>query len=333
MTKELDILAIGSRFNHKTVKTTKFRGNRALLDYSVILFDLKSCYEEFEKGTYPAEVNGSIVTKWITQFSQEEYQALNKEIKAYQQMLKESAEQGSTLITFLPIEGIELLQIFEEILYQSTTGLEIELAQREGSKIQECYGEPFTSFFEKNPNAFKYEICIPETFGSSIFKINGTSLVVGSYFRINNANLILLPTLKNDKDIEAKFIDSLPDLVKALTTPILYVNNKDETVRFYGVEIKLTPKEFNFLYLLAKNAGELISYEQLTDKQHTHSQDKSVNESARKTKSNIIRKISKKLKETQMTNLEKKVNSSWPIKTENDNGCKLLIDPSAVTCI
>lgn len=225
----MNILAVDCYFEHGNVSTDEFGSSITFLDYDVIIWD-----PNFTLSSYEADRTSSTY-RGIKNLSEKDSTTIQYDIKRRKNEIKELFKLGRTVIVFMAPNQISYYHtgekqfsgtgknrvttnIVNQIDLLSILPQKLNVTEAKGSNIDCRASEPFKSFFTTNKKHFQYEAYFNQTTGSPLYFVKGTDRAVGSYLKIENGNLLFIPTFADDddEDLQKGFIDSVIVLVDEL---------------------------------------------------------------------------------------------------------------------
>lgn len=225
----MEILTVDCYFNHDKTSECSINSTITFLDYDVIIWD-----PNYSLGNYEADRRDGTYMG-LKSLSDKDSTLIQQDIKRRKNEVSEMLKLGRTVIVFMSpnqecyyytgekqfsgtgrsrvttniVNKIDLLSILSQSL--NVTGAT-------GSSLDCRATEPFRTFFNANNEHFHYEAYFNKPIGNPLFFIKGTNKVVGTHLKIENGNLLFIPTFvdEDDEQLQKEFIDSVITLVDEL---------------------------------------------------------------------------------------------------------------------
>lgn len=229
----MKVLAIGSFFEHEFVDTCDFRSTNSFLDYDILLVDFRYILDEYDATT---NSNGKYLGHKC--LNDDDSVAIVDDIKRRKFEISELLKLGRTVIVYLPSSQIcyiktgkkeysgtgknrQTTHLVNDIDLLSVLPLEIRTLEATGTNIDFRGEEPFSAFWNTNKKYLRFTSYYQEPIGKSLWYLNGTDRVVGSYLPFEKGNIIFMPTYSDDDEDEKRekiFFQSIITLVEQLNT-------------------------------------------------------------------------------------------------------------------
>jgi hypothetical protein len=228
----MNILSIEASIVHDSVEERRFRSTTSFLDYDVIIWNPNFILEEYKSHSSNSTFRGlkrlsdndsALIKQDMNRRKTELYEMLKLGRSIVVMMTppqkcyvdsgrREYSGTGRNRATTTIVEDIDVLSILPKV---SPT------IEATGDNIEFRGEKAFEEFWIANKDNFSYDAYYNEPFGKPFLFIKGTDKVVGTYLKVENGNLIFMPTLINgdSEDIESvdsNFITSLTKLIKEL---------------------------------------------------------------------------------------------------------------------
>ncbi|MBZ9622920.1 hypothetical protein G9F71_008640 [Clostridium sp. FP2] len=222
-------LAIGSFYEHDSVETDYFRSSKSFLDYDIILINFDSILNEY-KTTSSKTYRGKKC------LNDDDSVKIKEDIKRRKVEILELLKMGRNVIVYLPEPQIcfadtgnreysgtgrnrQTTRIIDAVDLLSVLPIKVNAIEAQGESIDFKGDAQFAEFWKQNKKHLCYNAYFNEPIGKPIFYIKGTNKVVGSYLKVENGNLIFIPSYYDDKEDEKTekiFFQSLFKLVEEL---------------------------------------------------------------------------------------------------------------------
>ncbi len=224
-------------FEDESIDEINFKSNTTFLEYDLLIWNPNDLLREYTQNTF----------RQYPSLDEDNSARFLKDIQRRTDEMNEMLEIGRSVVIFMPepqqvyVDNGEKTQTGtgknrrtirkrNKLSLSDTIPIWPDTTEASGRNIEVRAKGPFTSFWERNEFSLAYRAYFKApTGGAPVFFIKGTGRVIGTYQKVNNGNLLFIPSLSvpdifDDTmpedfipgEAEEEFIPSLIDLIEEL---------------------------------------------------------------------------------------------------------------------